>query len=258
MPSHRPAYDGENEPLIAAFGKLDEAAQAERRDLCYTLAYCAGDLMCKVDMPPIGVFVIGWGMVKYGKTLSCEMRPPLLRLLGPGDVLGVEALFQQETGPSHHFARAMTDVRACFFPFDALSRFLERCPQALEGICTQLVSQLQRYECRLSEWTCGSVKVNVARLLLCLDARFGQPTPSGRVLTISRQDLADMMATHIDTVARVLSQFKGDEWIEAGPHHVTIRNEPKLIQAAAPLPSCLERARCGRPSPAQEPPCAPD
>lgn len=256
MPFQSSALDGEVEPVFAAFDKLDEASQGELRDLCYPLAYHAGDLLCKADMPPIGVFVIGQGMIKYGKILACGMRPPVLRILGPGDMLGIEPLFQHEAVPSDHFARAMTDVQACFIPFDSLMRFLERHPEALYCLGTHLVRQLHRYECRLAEWTCGSVKVNAARLLLCLGMRFGQPSPSGRVLRISRQDLADLANTHIDTMSRLLSQFKNDGCIETGPHHITLRNQTRLAQTAAPLPSCLVHQR-SRPVSTEERPCRP-
>lgn len=239
MPFDSSLRNREVEPVFTAFANLDETAQEKLRDLCYPLEYRAGDLLCKVDMPPIGVFVIGQGMIRYGKVLACGLRPPVLRILGPGDLLGIEALFQEAASPSNHFARAMTNVQACFIPFDPLMRFLERHPEALHCVTTHLVRQLHRYECRLAEWTCGSVKVNVARLLLCLDARFGQPSPAGRVLTISRQDLADLSTIHIDTMSRVLSQFKSNGWIETGPHHITLRNSAELAQAAAPLPSCL-------------------
>ena len=254
MPFDSSAREEEIEPVFAAFGKLDEAAYGELRDLCYPLAYRAGDLLCKVDMPPIGLFVIGQGMIKYGKVLACGLRPPVLRILGPGDLLGVEPLFQDEPGPSNHFARAMTDVQACFIPFDPLMRFLERQPEALYCMGTHLVRQLQRYECRLAEWTCGSVKVNAARLLLCLDTRFGQPSPAGRVLTISRQDLADLANTHVDTMSRVLSQFKNDGWIETAPHNITLRNQRRLAQAADPLPYCLVHQH-RHPASAVERPC---
>lgn len=236
------------------FAGLDAAAQREIASRLFPLIYRPGELIVKNGMPPSGVLIVRQGLVKYGRYVACAGRFRTLRVLGPGEVMGVDALFQGQTRGLDRYARALTDVHARFIQRADLNEFLDAYPEVLRRLCAQLARDLRTYECRLAEWSCDSVKVNMARLLLCLSQRHGEPDAERLRLEVSRRDLADLANVHADTATRVLAELKAEGRIDTLAHAVLVLDPARLAEAAAPLPACLrERAiPCADAAPAHE------
>ena len=82
----------------------------------------------------------------------------------------------------------------------------------MRGLLLGLTHRLVELTNRLSELTGGRVEARFARLFLKLSQDLGQPGQNGITipLALSRQELADMTGTTIETCIRIMSRWGKD------------------------------------------------
>ena len=83
----------------------------------------------------------------------------------------------------------------------------------VRGLLLGLTHRLVELTNRLTELTGGRVESRFARLFLKLAQDLGRPAPKGTFipLPLSRQELADMTGTTIETCIRIMSRWGKDD-----------------------------------------------
>ena len=99
------------------------------------------------------------------------------------------------------------------------------------GITTRLV-ELTR---RITELTGGRVEARFARLFLKLADQMGRPDRGGVFIPmpLSRQELADLTGTTIETCIRIMSRWGKDEVIRTARDGFVVVDRPTLESLAA-------------------------
>jgi CRP/FNR family transcriptional regulator len=136
----------------------------------------------------------------------------LVRLLTAGETLGYRAYFAGETYSST--AEALTPARVCFIDKAAVARMLERNPAIGFQFLRRMGEDLREAEDAKLHATALSVRARLAHLLLTLKNRFGRVQDDGTLvieLPLSRQDLAAMVGTRPETIARTIKSMETDE-----------------------------------------------
>jgi CRP-like cAMP-binding protein len=89
---------------------------------------------------------------------------------------------------------------------------LETYPTMVRGLLTGLTHRLVELTNRLAELSGGRVDARLARFILKLATDMGQSRPDGTFipLVLSRQELADMIGTTIETAIRIMSRWGKD------------------------------------------------
>lgn len=161
-------------------------------------------------------------------------REVILELISPGEVFGGTVLFME-----HHpaTARTMTEAEVISFPRDAYGRLLEAYPAIAQKLIRMLGGRLHSMM-GLHILAGERVERRLAHILLKLAERAGRPDPDGVLITIplSRQDLADMAGTTLETAIRTISRFRAQGWVE------TRRGGYLLISGLAQLQQQAEPA----------------
>jgi len=224
------------------FSQLEEAVLEDVRKAGRSISYRSKDLIFQDGGPVKGLFVLVDGCVEYGKLSGRKHRQRLLKILGPGDLVGEEALFAQTNCGCVSFARALTDVSLFFIDRPALLALMDRHAALAKMLCAWMARELRVFECKLVEIAYESMEQNLMRLLFVLMSRFSRRTPSGRVLepALTRQDLADMMGVHIDTVIHELSKLRDEGLLAFEDRRIVILDEKRLSQLAQPGTTCLD------------------
>lgn len=178
--------------------RLSELA-SERR-------YEKGDFVFREGEAPDYVIAIGSGRVKVVKMLPGG-REMIVEILGAGDPLGAVAAYESRPYPASAVALEPTSClllrRAPFFGLLEGNPTLAR--SLLAGLSVRLVQLTQR----LAEVAGSRVEERFALLFLKLAERLGRPLPEGTSipLPLSRQDLADLTGTTIETCIRIMSRW---------------------------------------------------
>lgn len=147
------------------------------------------------------------GRVKIVKT--GPERDIILGLFGPGEPIGAVALFEGKRFPASAVALEPSTIlrvpeREFFATIDDHPEITRRLLQGL---------MLRQFEItrRLADLT-GPVEKRIARLLLMLATRVGRREGDATTipLALSRQEIADLTATTVETAIRVMSRWGKD------------------------------------------------
>ncbi len=196
----------------------------------------AGQTLFYEGAPAHALFVLRSGRVKVFRTArGGEVQ--VLRLLGPGEVLGYRPLFAQE--PYGATAEALVDTDACILPAADVLALLRRTPALALEMLAKLALELRLSEELLMDLAHRPVRQRVARVLVELlgdGAGTGHP---GRIESreLRRQDLARMAGTTPETLSRVLRAFATSGLLAVTRERIEVRDRTRLTRAASLPPA---------------------
>lgn len=146
------------------------------------------------------------GRVKIYKRLASG-RDLILHICGVGDPLGAVAVFEGRPYPAS--GQAIEPAKCLLVPRQTFFGLLEQSPSLVRGILSGLTLRMIELTDRLTELTGAQVEARFAKLFLKLADQFGLDHPGGRwvPLALSRQELADLTGTTIETCIRVMSRW---------------------------------------------------
>jgi CRP/FNR family transcriptional regulator len=175
-------------------------------------AYEKGDILFREGEPSDLLYTVASGRVKVFKT-TARGSDVILELFGPGDPVGAVAVYESRAYPAS--AVALEPTTCVLIPRQAFFDLLEASPTLVRGLLTGLTHRLVELTNRLAELTGGRVEARLARFFLKLAADIGRPGAEGTFipLTLSRQELADMIGTTIETAIRIMSRWGKEDLI---------------------------------------------
>ena len=189
-----------------AFAPLPPRSRAALLAIARRSRFPAGPTVLEEGRPAESFFLLWTGQVKM-----CRLTPSgknlIPALFGPGDLFGVTPMLSGE--PCGASWETLVDSECLEIRRSDLYALLGRQPALMAEILPYLTRQLA--ECRncLVESTCNRVESRFASLFLGLAERLGQPAEGGSFipLPLSRQELADLTATTLETAIRVMSRW---------------------------------------------------
>jgi CRP-like cAMP-binding protein len=186
----------EDRERLGAVSRLRNVAKGER-------IFAEGD-------PSDFFFTILSGRVKIFK-MTPAGKDIILEIFGPGDPLGAVAVYEGRPFPAS--AVALEDTACMLVPRASFFALLEEHPSLVRGLLLGLTHRLVELTNRLTDLTGGRVEARFARLFLKLAQDLGRPAPHGTLipLALSRQELADMTGTTIETCIRIMSRWGKDD-----------------------------------------------
>jgi CRP/FNR family transcriptional regulator len=110
---------------------------------------------------------------------------------------------------------------------------IERRPEITRRLLAGLTLRLFTLNKRLADMT-GSVEYRAARLFTTLAERMGRREPGGVVIpmVLSRQEIADLLGTTIETAIRIMSRWQKEGLVETERSGFRIPNPAALSEIA--------------------------
>jgi CRP/FNR family transcriptional regulator len=168
--------------------------------------FARGETIFEQETPSEAFYAIASGRVKIFKLMP-NGKDLILEVFGPGDPLGAVAAYMGRPFPAS--ASALEDTTCVVIPRPAFFRLLEQNPSLVRGLLLGLTTRLVELTNRLAELTGGRIEPRFARLFLKLADQMGRTERGGLLipLALSRQELADMTGTTIETCIRIMSRW---------------------------------------------------
>ena len=156
------------------------------------------------------LYTVLTGRVKVFK-MTTRGTDVILELFGPGDPVGAVAVYESRPYPAS--AVAIEPSSCLLIPRPAFFTLLESHPSFVRGLLVGLTHRLVELTNRLTELSGGRVEARLARFFLKLARDMGRPQDGGTFipLALSRQELADMIGTTIETAIRIMSRWGKDD-----------------------------------------------
>lgn len=175
---------------------------------------------------PRGVFVLCTGKAKLS-TSSAEGKTVITKISGAGDVLGLSATISNR--PYEVTAEMIEPGQANFITRDALLHFLRDHGEVALRVAEQLsMNYYSAYQGIRTLGLSNSPAERFAKLLLEWSSTPASSDPLQVKLTLTHEEIAEMIGTTRETVSRLFSQFKKKQIVQLKGATLTIRNRAAL------------------------------
>ncbi len=194
--------------------------------------YRKGQIIFYDGNQAFGVFCIQRGRVKLYK-LGPQGHPQIVRLAGPGNLLGYRSLLSNE--PYHATAEALEDCDICCIDREAFLSVARGNQDMAFKLLRKLSQELRQAEDLATSIAQKSARERMAELLIHLKEAYGRQESLGFSidLHLSREEMGEMIGITQETAIRLLSDFKKSKFIHVNERQITILNLPALLHAAA-------------------------
>jgi CRP/FNR family transcriptional regulator len=170
------------------------------------------------------VYTVRSGLIKLKVDLP-NGGQRIVRLLHPGDLVGMEALVGER---HHHTAIALRDTDVCRIPREVVMRLDQTNPgvhQALLQRWQRSVDQADHFIVALST---GPAEARMARLLITLGCSGKHPETLP-----SREDMGALLGITTETASRIMAEFKRRGLVHADKGNDMVCDHSGLTQLAS-------------------------
>jgi len=192
--------------------------------------YKKGQVIFHEGRIPTGIYCLKSGKIKISK-IGIDGKEQIVRFVVPGGLLGIRALISGR----EYMATASTleDSVVCFINKHTFFEITTEYPEISQCILKNLSKLLEEAEERMTSLAQKPVRERVAESLLLLDKIFrSEKCPVEKsTISLTREDLANIVGTATETVIRLLSDFKEENLITIVGRKIVIidREGLKLI-----------------------------
>lgn len=184
---------------MALFASLTESDFNHIHAPIDDLAYRCGETLYVEGQAAQGVYTLRSGMVKLSR-VSVDGRQRILRLLRPGDVVGLEALATERYDSD---ATALTDITVCRIPTEVIHHLSRQSPRMHDGLLNKWQKTLREADDWLAAINFGTARQRVAQFVL----KMRHNTNPALTSLFSREDMGAMMDLKLETVSREISRL---------------------------------------------------
>jgi len=196
--------------------------------LKYSTIFPKGAMLFVEGQAPRGIFMLCAGRVKLAAG-SSDGKSLITRIAEPGEVLGLSATISGK--PYMATAETLAPCQVNFIRREDFLRFLSEHHLA----CLRVAEHLSQ-NCYAANEQARSLGLShtaaekLARLILEWCARDGKPSDRGiqLKLTLTHEEIAQLIGSSRETVTRLLSDFKGKQLLYVKGATLIVRNRAAL------------------------------
>jgi CRP/FNR family transcriptional regulator len=173
--------------------------------------YFRDDYLFREGDPAARFWIVKDGQVKIvkygegGKEVVVEVIPP-------GEVFGGATMLMPHYPAT---AQALSDVTTLSLSVDEYKRLLQAYPAVGVRVIEVLGERMAGF-IRMRAMAGERVERRIAHILLKLASKFGEESDSGWLIraSLTRQDIAELADTTVETAIRVMSRFSKEGWVK--------------------------------------------
>jgi CRP/FNR family transcriptional regulator, cyclic AMP receptor protein len=208
------------------FCNLPVVALQRLNEIRSTAVYPRSAMLFIEGQQPRGVFVLCTGKAKLS-TSSAEGKTVITKISEAGDVLGLSAAISNR--PYEVTAEMIEPGQANFITRDALLQFMREYGEVAVRVAEQLSrNYYTAYEGIRALGLTSSPAERFAQLLLGWSNAVGNGDPLQLKLTLTHEEIAEIIGTTRETVSRLFSQFKKKQLVQLKGATLIIRNKAAL------------------------------
>jgi len=186
------------------------------------------DIFTEGDAPE-WFYIVLTGKVKVTK-ISHDGKEIILEIISPYDIFGGVAVLRNFPYPAN--AVAMEDSEILKISRKNLMRLVDRFPNLMFCIALQLGDRMKSSYDSLKNIALERVEARIAALLLKLGNKVGVETDAGLMIDmrLTKQDVADMVGTTVETSIRTFSKFKKEGLVTDSDGKIIIKDREGLMR----------------------------
>ncbi|MEZ0375501.1 MAG: Crp/Fnr family transcriptional regulator [Candidatus Sericytochromatia bacterium] len=189
-----------------------------------------GQILFYEDNRSFGLYYLVSGKVKLYK-FTPEGKIYITRIVSAGELLGCQAFFSNEAYCVS--AEVIEDAQVCFIEREAVKEMMAQDPGFSLRLLDKLGQELRDAENKAIDIAYKSVPERMAELLMELKQNFGKALADGQIkldISLSREELASMLGTTVETTVRTLTRFKQLNLIGSDKKSILLKDVKRLTQ----------------------------
>ena len=190
-----------------------------------TVFFNKGEALFEEGSNVDGIYFIENGTAKLYK-LGFNRKEQILRFIKEGDIIGYRALLIGEAYQAT--AEAMSDLQAIFIPSDVFLHLLEVDSQLSYTMLQKISFELGESSNTVTFLAQKTVRERLAEVLLLLEQKLGTDPEGFIKISLTREEIANLIGTATESAIRLISEFKQDDYIAVEGRNIKILNHEKL------------------------------
>ena len=191
------------------------------------LSFKKGELIFEDGEESKGVYFIAQGTAKLSKS-GVYGKDQILRFIKEGDLVGYRSLLIGEKMQAK--AEAMTDVEIVFLPGELLIHLLQINSTLSFALLQKIAYELGESSNTITFLAQKTVRERLAEILLLLEQKLGTDPEGFIKISLTREEIANLIGTATESAIRLISEFKLDKLIETEGRNIKILSREKLIK----------------------------
>jgi CRP-like cAMP-binding protein len=187
--------------------------------------YKRGDILYQEGNRISGFFCVHSGIIKVFKT-GFDGKEQIIRFAKKGDIIAYRSVLSNELACTS--AKVIEDCQVCFIPSEILISFIKTNPSYALELLKLACHELGEANSFITDIAQKTVRERLAEVLLFLVNDFGLDNESFLNISLTREELANIVGTATESVIRLLSEFKSDKLVELNGRKIKILNTKGL------------------------------
>jgi len=172
-----------------------------------------------------GLYCINRGVIKIYKT-GIDGREQIIYFAKPGDIIGYRSILSGDLACSS--AKALEESELCFIPGDLLISLIRNNGDFALDVLQQSCKELGEANSYITDIAQKTVRERLAEVLIKLRDNFELDENNELQISLTREELANIVGTATESVIRLLSEFKQDNLIDLKGRKIRILDIKKL------------------------------
>ena len=211
----------------SAFNELDVSELHETSHIKTCVFFKKGQVLMHEGSRPNGVYCIHNGKAKVYR-LGTEGKEQIIRFVKDSDLIGYRSLLSGENLSAS--VSALEDTHACFIPKSALLKLIADNPRFSLNIMKLACHELGEAGKLITNLAQKTVRERLAEVLLLIHKTFGEDEEGNLDVSLTREEIANMVGTATESVIRLLSEFKEDNLVAIKGRKITIIDKASLVR----------------------------
>jgi len=181
--------------------------------------YKRGDILYREGNRISGFFCVNSGIIKVFKT-GFDGKEQIIRFARKGDIIAYRSVLSNELACTS--AKVIEDCQVCFIPSEILISFIKTNSTFALDLIRLACHELGEANSFITDIAQKTVRERLAEILLLLVNDFGLDNDKYLKISLTREELANIVGTATESVIRLLSEFKTDKLVELNGRKIKI------------------------------------
>ena len=187
--------------------------------------YKRGDILYQEGNRISGFYCVNSGIIKVFKT-GFDGKEQIIRFAKKGDIIAYRSVLSNELACTS--AKVIEDCQVCFIPSEILISFIKTNSSFALELMKLACHELGEANSFITDIAQKTVRERLAEVLLFLVTDFGLDNQQFLNISLTREELANIVGTATESVIRLLSEFKSDKLVELNGRRIKIINTKGL------------------------------
>ncbi|MGB8492570.1 MAG: Crp/Fnr family transcriptional regulator [Bacteroidales bacterium] len=187
--------------------------------------YKRGEVLYNEGSRISGFYCIHTGIIKVYKT-GFDGKEQIIRFAKGGEIIAYRSVLSNE--PACTSARVIEDCEVCFIPSEILISLIKTNSAYALELLKLACHELGEANSFITDIAQKTVRERLAEILLLLVNDFGLDEQNLLMISLTREELANIVGTATESVIRLLSEFKTDRLVELNGRKIRILDKKGL------------------------------